>query len=114
MTEEANATLPEGTALTVKFLDSDDLPILYATNMILHAEEHSMVLALAQVFGPYESPLKPETIKKLKAEGIEGKIVAKIAIPMDRFGEMLQVFEESYTKWLVAHQGESLDLETPT
>jgi len=95
-------------AVPVHFVGGDDLPILFASNVFIRSEDLTFFVSLAQVHGPYTLNQDRE---ELAQTGVEGRIIARFAIPPNRWKAILDVAVRNYGHWAKAHDGPLLEIQ---
>lgn len=102
---------PSDVSVQMHFVGGDELPILYASNVFIRHEEGVFLVSFAQAHGPYE--VRPD-LQKLVDEGIPSRIVTNLAIPPNRWKEILEVAVRNYDSWVTLRGGIPLDLADRT
>jgi hypothetical protein len=106
MTED-QVTSQDAIEVNVNWVGGEQVPILYASNAFIRVEGITFLVSLAQAHGPYD--VHPN-LEKLSATGIDGRIVARFAIPADRWKAILDAANRNYTRWADANEAPALDV----
>ena len=93
----------EGVMLQVTFEGSEDVPIVYASNVFVRHAEDVFLITFAQAHGPYIVNPTVEQLKQMRT--VPAKIVSRIAVPPSRLKEILDVLNGNYEHFVKTQQG---------
>ena len=92
----------EGVMLQVTFEGSEDVPIVYASNVFVRHAEDVFLITFAQAHGPYIVNPTVEQLKQMRT--VPAKIVSRIAVPPSRMKEILDVLNGNYEQFAKTQQ----------
>ena len=94
-------------SVPLRWMPNEDLPILYANQMILSATEGLGIATFGRSHPPYERELSEATIARLQEEGVEVHPVVRLAIPYVRLMEISNAFRTIHEMLTAASQPRS-------
>lgn len=94
----------EGVVLQITFEGSEDVPIVFASNVFVRHTDDVFLITFAQAHGPY---IVNPTAEQLKQIGtIPARIVSRIAVPPSQMKEILDALNDNYRRFVKTQRGE--------
>lgn len=82
-------------AIKINFIDDGTVPIVFVNHVFVRRSDDVFLISFAQAHGPFETKL--DTLKLAKT-GVSANVVAKLAIPPNRFKEIFLVLAEQFAR----------------
>ena len=91
MTNQQSDSQPQSVQTEIKYTNDPQQPFLYANQILIRRLPDSVIVSFAVTHGPFE--LQPDLAEVVRT-GIPAFIVAKIAVPIQRFRAFADVFSQ--------------------
>ncbi|MFH1140745.1 MAG: hypothetical protein V1724_03530, partial [Chloroflexota bacterium] len=78
----------------MRWVGTDDLPILMANQIFIRYMEGQIILTFGQATPPYELQISKDTIAQLQREGAPCRAVARVSVAPIKFSGMVRALNE--------------------